>query len=94
VVEDAAALGHKQGRNRTKSPQWGRCVQCALQGTIPGMARPRYTTQLTFRLAPALRDDLEREAQAKGDDLGELVRDILADHTARQSVEHFGTRIT
>jgi len=51
------------------------------------MARPRYTTQLTFRLAPSLRDDLEREAQAKGDDLGELVRDILADHTARRFIE-------
>jgi predicted HicB family RNase H-like nuclease len=58
-----------------------------LHGTIPGIARPRYTTQLTFRLAPSLRDDLEREAQAKGDDLGELVRDILTDHAARRFVE-------
>jgi len=65
----------------------GALWQCVLQGTIPSMARPRYTTQLTFRLASSLRDDLEREAQAKGDDLGELVRDILADHAARQSVE-------
>jgi predicted HicB family RNase H-like nuclease len=47
------------------------------------MARPRYTTQLTFRLAPSLREDLEREARAKGDDLCELVRDILADHAWR-----------
>jgi hypothetical protein len=51
------------------------------------MARPRYTAQLCFRLAPSLRDDREREAQAKGDDLGELVRDILTDHTARRSVD-------
>jgi hypothetical protein len=54
---------------------------------FPAMARPRFTAQITFRLAPALRDDLEREAQAKGDDLGELVRDILADHTARRFAE-------
>jgi predicted HicB family RNase H-like nuclease len=51
------------------------------------MARRRFTAQLTFRLAPSLRDELEREAQAKGDDLGELVRDILTDHTARRFVE-------
>jgi hypothetical protein len=51
------------------------------------MARPRYTAQLTFRLAPSLREDLEREARAKGDDLGELVRDVLAAHVWRQSDE-------
>jgi hypothetical protein len=45
------------------------------------MARLRYTERLTFRLAPALRDTLEREAAAKDDNLGELVRDILLEHT-------------
>ncbi len=49
------------------------------------MARPRYTAQITFRLAPSLREDLEREARAKGDDLGELVRDILAAHAVHRS---------
>jgi len=51
------------------------------------MARPRYTERFSFRLAPSLREDLEREAQAKGVDVGELVRDLLADHVWRQSDE-------
>jgi hypothetical protein len=36
------------------------------------MARSRYTTQLTFRLAPSLRDDLQYEADAKGDRFARL----------------------
>jgi hypothetical protein len=53
------------------------------------MAKPRYTARLSFRLEPALRDDLKYEAHAKGDDLGEYIRDILAAHTAtkRQQAE-------
>jgi hypothetical protein len=51
------------------------------------MARPRYTTRFTIRLEPTLRDDLQCEADAKGDDFCTLIRDILADHTARRFVE-------
>jgi hypothetical protein len=39
---------------------------------------------VTLRLQPALRDNLQCEADAKGDDLTELMRDILTDHAARQ----------
>ncbi len=51
------------------------------------MARPRYTTRFTLRLEPSLRDDLEREAEAKGDDFADLVRGILADYAASRSAE-------
>ncbi len=51
------------------------------------MARPRFTTRMTIRLQPSLLADLEREAQAKGDDLSELARDILAAHASRRAVE-------
>jgi hypothetical protein len=54
---------------------------------LPAMAKPRFTTRVTIRLQPSLLADLEREAHAKGDDLSELARDILAAHTSRRSVE-------
>jgi hypothetical protein len=50
------------------------------------MARPRFTTRFTLRLEPALRDDLEREASAKGDDFADHVRTILADHVVRRLI--------
>ena len=51
------------------------------------MARPRYTTRFTIRLEPALRDSLQSEADAKGDDFADHVRGILVDHAARRSAE-------
>jgi hypothetical protein len=51
------------------------------------MARPRYTTRFTLRLDPTLRDSLQSEAIAEGDDFADHVRNILADHAARQSAE-------
>jgi predicted HicB family RNase H-like nuclease len=51
------------------------------------MARPRYTTRFTLRLDPTLRDSLQSEASAKGDDFADHVREILTDHTARRSTE-------
>jgi hypothetical protein len=52
-----------------------------------GMAKPRYTTRFTLRLEPALRDNLQSEADVRGDDFADLVRGILADHVWRQSDE-------
>jgi hypothetical protein len=52
------------------------------------MARPRYTTRFTLRLDPALRDSLQSEAIAKGDDFADHVREILTDHVVRRLIAH------
>jgi hypothetical protein len=47
-----------------------------------GMAKPRFTTRVTVRLDPTLRDDLLREAAAEAMQLADLIRSILADRVS------------
>lgn len=51
------------------------------------MARLRFTERFTFRLAPSLRETLEREAEARDANIGELVRDILIEHCAAERLQ-------
>jgi hypothetical protein len=47
------------------------------------MARPRFTTRFTLRIAPGLREDLQYEADIVGNNFADHVREILIRHVDR-----------